>query len=127
MLTARAENLLHGITNLDDTVRRLQAFAAAGADVLYAPGLKTLEEVRLVTSAVTKPVNVLAPVLKGVTVAQLADAGAKRISTGGALARAAITALMRAGTEMLERGSFEWTSDLTSSADVKRLLSAWVA
>ncbi len=126
-LTARAENFLHGRNNLDDTIRRLQAFEAAGADVLYAPGLKTLDEVRLVTGALKKPVNVLAPMLKGVTVAQLADAGAKRISTGGALARAAITALLRAGAEMIERESFAWTSDLASSAEVKKLLGAWVA
>ena len=126
MLTARAENLLHGKNDLDDTIRRLQAFEAAGADVLYAPGLKTLDEVRLVTGALKKPVNVLAPVMKNVTVAQLAEAGAKRISTGGALARSAITALLRAGAEMIDRESFEWTSDLASSADVKKLLSAWV-
>ncbi|MDT4951913.1 MAG: hypothetical protein QOJ02_51 [Acidobacteriota bacterium] len=123
-LTARAENLIRGKNDLADTIRRLQAFEAAGADVLYAPGLTTLDEVRLVTDALTKPVNVLAPLLKGVTVAQLADAGAKRISTGGALARAAITALLRAGADMCEAGSFAWTSDLASSADVKKLLSA---
>jgi len=71
-LTARAENLLYGRHNLDDTIRRLQAFEAAGADVLYALGLTTLNEVRLVTGALGKPVNVLAPLLlKGVTVAQL--------------------------------------------------------
>lgn len=122
-LTARAENLLHGRQDLDDTIRRLQAFEAAGADVLYAPGLTTLEEVRAVTGALSRPVNVLAPLLKGVTVAELAEAGAKRLSVGGALARAAVTALLRAGTEMRERGSFGWASDLTSSADVKRLLS----
>ncbi|PYS79311.1 MAG: 2-methylisocitrate lyase [Acidobacteria bacterium] len=126
-LTARAENLLHGRHDLDDTIRRLQAFEAAGADVLYAPGLTTLDEVRSVTGALSKPLNVLAPLLKGVTVSQLADAGAKRISTGGALARAAITALLRAGAEMREGGSFGWTSDLASSADVKKLLGAWVA
>jgi 2-methylisocitrate lyase-like PEP mutase family enzyme len=122
-LTARAESLLHGRYDLDDIIRRLQAFEAVGADVLYAPGLKTLDEVRLVTSALTRPVNILAPMLNGMTVAQLAEAGAKRISTGGALARAAITALLQAGTEMLERGSFEWISDLASSAEVKKLLS----
>lgn len=122
-LTARAENLLHGRHDLDDTIRRLQAYEAAGADVLYAPALTTLDEVRLVTSAVSKPVNVLAPMLKGVTVAQLAEAGAKRISVGGALARAALTALLRAGKEMREQGSFRWTSDLASGADVNRLLS----
>ena len=126
-LTARAENLIRGRNDLDDTIRRLQAFEAAGADVLYAPGLKTLEEVRLVAGALTKPLNVLAPMLKGVTVAQLAEAGARRISVGGALARAALTALLRASAEMREAGSFAWTSDLASSADVTKLLSAQVA
>ena len=125
-LTARAENLLRGRHDLDDTIRRLQAFEAAGADVLYAPALTTLDEVRLLTSALSKPVNVLAPPLKGVTVAQLADAGAKRISIGGALARAAITALLRAGIEMRDQGSFGWTSDLASSTEVKKLLSTWI-
>ena len=88
--TARAENLLRGNDDLDDTIRRLQAFADAGADVLFAPGLTSLEQVRLVTSAVNKPVNVLASFLPGVTLAELQDAGAKRISVGGALANAAI-------------------------------------
>jgi len=123
-LTARAENLIRGRNDIDDTIRRLQAFEAAGADVLYAPGLTTLDEVRLVAGALTKPLNVLAPLLKGVTVAQLADAGAKRISLGGALARAALTALLRACAEMREAGSFAWASDLASSADVTKLLSA---
>ncbi len=123
-LTARAENLLRGRQDLDDTIRRLQAFEAAGADVLYAPALTTLDEVRLVTGALNKPVNVLATFLKGVTVAQLADAGVKRISIGGALARAAITALLRAGMEMREQGSFGWSLDLASGTDVEKLLSA---
>jgi 2-methylisocitrate lyase-like PEP mutase family enzyme len=122
VLTARAENLLRGRQDLDDTIRRLQAFEAAGADVLYAPGLTTLDEVRAVTGALEKPVNVLGPLLKGVTVEQLAEAGARRISTGGALARAAITALLRAGAEMRDRGSFEWTADLASSRDVHKWL-----
>jgi 2-methylisocitrate lyase-like PEP mutase family enzyme len=121
-LTARAENLLRGRADLDDTIRRLQAYEAAGADVLYAPALSTLDEVRLVTGAVHKPVNVLAPMLKGVTVAQLADAGVRRISLGGALARAALTALLRAGAEMRERGSFEWAAGLASAAVVNELL-----
>ena len=123
-LTARAENLLRAGHDLDDTIRRLQAFEEAGADVLYAPGLKTLEEVRAVTGALGKPLNVLGPLVKGVTLAQLAEAGAKRISTGGALARAAVTALLRAGREMLDEGSFGWTSDLESSANVASLLNA---
>jgi len=124
-LTARAENLLHGRPDLDDTIRRLQAFEKAGADVLYAPGLTTLDQVRAVTGAVGKPVNVLAPPLKGVTLAQLAEAGAKRISIGGALARAAVAALLRAGREMRDQGSFGWTADLASGADIKKLLDRW--
>ncbi len=122
MLTARAENLLHGIDNLDDTIRRLQAFEAAGANVLYAPGLKTLEDVRLVTNSLGKPVNVLATFIKNVTLDELASAGAKRISVGGALARAAFTALIRAGREMQNTETFRWTDDLASSGDVHKLL-----
>ncbi|HWS87181.1 MAG TPA: isocitrate lyase/phosphoenolpyruvate mutase family protein [Pyrinomonadaceae bacterium] len=122
VLTARAENLLRGRQDLDDTIRRLQAFEAAGADVLYAPGLTTLDEVRAVTGALRRPVNVLGPMLKGVTVAQLAEAGVRRVSTGGALARAALTALLRAGAEMLDRGSFGWTKDLAPGPDVQKFL-----
>src|SRR5829696_5016454 len=121
-LTARAENLIHGRNDLDDTIRRLQAFEAAGADVLFAPGLKSLDEVRLVSDALKKPLNVLAPFIKGATLDQLGDAGAKRISVGGALARSAFTALIRAAGEMRELGSFGWTSDLASGSEVQRLL-----
>jgi 2-methylisocitrate lyase-like PEP mutase family enzyme len=124
-LTARAENLLRGRPDMDDTIRRLQAFEKAGADVLYAPALTTLDQVRTVTGALSKPVNVLAPPLKGVTLAQLAQAGAKRISIGGALARAAMAAVLRAGREMRDQGSFGWTSDLASGADIKKLLGPW--
>lgn len=90
--------------------------------MLYAPGLTTLAEVRLVAGALTNPVNEPGPLLKGVTVAQLAAAGAKRISTGGALARAAVTALLRGGAEICEQGSFGWASELVSSADASRFL-----
>ena len=121
-LTARAEGLLRGRRDFDETIRRLQAYEAAGADVLYAPALTTLDEVRMVTGALKKPVNVLAPPLKGVTVAQLAEAGAKRISIGGALARAAAAVLLRAGREMREQGGFGWTSDAASSGELKKLL-----
>ncbi len=123
-LTARAENLLRGRKDLDDTIRRLQAFEDAGADVLYAPALTTLEEVRTVTDAVSKPVNVLAPPLKNVTVAQLSESGAKRISIGGVLARAVIATLLRAGTEMRDQGTFGWTADATPGAEINKLLSA---
>ncbi len=119
---ARAENLIRGVNDLDDTIRRLKAFEAAGADVLYAPGLKTLEEVRRVTSALGKPVNVNMTGLHHTTVKQLGEAGAKRISTGGALARAAIAALLRAGREMQSTGGFTWADSATSGAEMKKLL-----
>src|SRR5262245_37139296 len=101
-LTARAENFLHGRPDLADTVRRLQAFAAAGADVLYAPGLSTREQIAAVVKAVApKPVNLLAsPALGAITVAQIGDLGVKRISVGGLLARAAYSAALRAAREM---------------------------
>ncbi|MCZ6771885.1 MAG: isocitrate lyase/phosphoenolpyruvate mutase family protein, partial [Proteobacteria bacterium] len=121
-LTARAENLLRDRRDLHETIRRLKAYEAAGADVLYAPALVTIEEVRMVTGAIGKPVNVLAPPLKGVTVRDLADAGAQRISIGGALARTAITALLRAGREMRDEGSFLWNADAAPGDEINDLL-----
>lgn len=126
-LTARAENMLWGRNDLDDTIRRLQAFEAAGADVLYAPGLTTLDQVRAVTSAVGRPVNVLAPFLKGVTVAELAEAGAKRISVGGALARGAVGFLLRAAAEMRDQGTFSWTAEVPAGAEIARLLKPYLS
>lgn len=123
VLTARAENQLRNQNDLGDTVRRLQAFEEAGADVLYAPGLSTLDEVRTVTSSVAKPVNVLATMVPGATVEQLAAAGAKRISIGAALARASITPLLRAGREMLEKGSFDWLADMPPDRLVDQALA----
>lgn len=117
-LTARAENHIRGRNDLDDTVRRLQAYAEAGADVLYAPGLASLEDVRAVARSVGKPVNVLAPCIAGVSVSELAAAGAKRISVGSALADVAIGALLRAGREMQDQGSFGWLSGAASAAEV---------
>lgn len=122
VLTARAENLLHGVLDLGDTIRRLQAYEAAGAEVLYAPGLTTLDDVRRVTGAVGKPVNVLAVMVKGASVGTLAGAGAKRLSVGGALTRAAFTAVIRAGIEMQGEGTFAWTTDLTPTTTVLGLL-----
>jgi 2-methylisocitrate lyase-like PEP mutase family enzyme len=122
VLTARAENLLRGVRDLDDTIRRLQAYERAGADVLFAPGLSTLDDVRRVTSAVGRPVNVLASLLPNATVTELATAGAKRISVGGALARAAQSALIRAATELRDGGTFTWMSGLATPAEVARLL-----
>lgn len=125
LLTARAENLIHGRKDMADTIRRLQAYADAGADVLYAPGLRNLAEVRQVVSAVRRPVNVVTGWLDpDITAAQLAEAGAKRISVGGALSRLALATFVAAGRAMKEQGSFAWMRDMLSFADVQRLLGA---
>ena len=104
MLTARAENHIRGNPDLDDTIARLQAFERVGADVLYAPGLGTVEEIRALCAAVSKPVNVLAR--RTLTLREIADAGAQRISVGGALAWVAAGALISAAEAILERGDF---------------------
>ncbi len=118
LVTARAENFLHGRPDLDDTIRRLQAFVQAGADVVYAPGLPSLDAIRSVCAAVESPVNVLMG-LKGATftVEELQDAGVKRISVGGAFARAALGAFMRAAREVKERGTFTFSADAIPDAE----------
>ena len=117
LLTARADNFLYGRPDLDDTIRRLQAFAAAGADVLYAPGLHDLEAIRAVCAAVSKPVNVVMG-LSGpaFSVAQLREAGVKRISVGGSFARAALGAFMRAAQEVKDHGTFTYAADALPDA-----------
>ncbi len=124
LLTARAENFLHGHPDLDDTIRRLQSFAKAGADALYAPGLTNLEAIRAVCASVSKPVNVLMG-LTGATfsVEELAAAGVKRISVGGSFARAALGGFVRAAREVKERGTFTYAADALPSAEVKRYLA----
>lgn len=114
MLTARAENYLHGRTNLGDTIRRLQAFQEAGANVLFAPGLRTAEEIRSITSSVDRPVNVIMG-LQGVslTVQELSALGVKRISLGSSLARAAFGGFLRAAMEVREKGSFDFSREAT--------------
>jgi 2-methylisocitrate lyase-like PEP mutase family enzyme len=123
LLTARAENFLHGRPDLDDTIRRLQSFSKAGADVLYAPGLTSLDAIRTVCASVSKPVNVLMG-FAGATfsVEELAAAGAKRISVGGSFARAALGALVRAAREVKEKGTFAYSAEALPSAEVKRYL-----
>jgi 2-methylisocitrate lyase-like PEP mutase family enzyme len=124
VLTARCENFLWGRPDLDDTLKRLQAFEAAGADVLYAPGLRDLAMIRAVCASVGKPVNVVMGLPgAGFGVAELAEAGVKRISTGSALARAAYGAFLRAGREILERGTFAFAAEAASFAEVERLLA----
>ncbi|MBO6900676.1 MAG: isocitrate lyase/phosphoenolpyruvate mutase family protein [Rhizobiaceae bacterium] len=121
VFTARAENFLWGIRDLDDTIRRLQAFEKAGADVLYAPALPDVETVRTVCSAVSKPVNVL--VRPDFTVAALREAGAKRLSLGSKLTTAAFGAVRNAAREMLEGGSFEFSKNEMPFAELQKLFS----
>jgi 2-methylisocitrate lyase-like PEP mutase family enzyme len=106
-LTARSENFLRGKPDLDDTIRRLQAFEAAGADVLFAPGLPDLESVRTLCAAVSKPVNFMIG-MKGCSfsVAELEGAGVRRISLGGSLYRAAMVGFMNAAKEIKDSGTF---------------------
>jgi len=120
-LTARAENLLRGINDLDDTIKRLQAFETVGANVLYAPGICSLVELKQVTSELKSPFNVLAPFFRGVSVDDLAEAGAKRVSIGGALNWAAVNPILKAGKEMLEKGTFNWTAEMAPNGEVKKL------
>ena len=104
VLTARAENHIRGNPDLDDTIARLQAFEAAGADVLYAPGLRTAEEIRTVCEAVTRPVNVLS--VPGLSMAEIVEAGAQRVSVGGALTWVAVNAFADAARSIREHGDF---------------------
>jgi 2-methylisocitrate lyase-like PEP mutase family enzyme len=122
-LTARAENFLHGRRDLDDTIRRLQAFEKAGADVLYAPGLPDLAAIKAVCAAVSKPVNVLAG-RPPFTVAELAAAGVKRISLGGLLPRVAAGALLRAGRELKTQGTFTFAESAASMAEVSGFMGS---
>jgi 2-methylisocitrate lyase-like PEP mutase family enzyme len=105
VLTGRAENFIRGNPDLGDTIERLQAYQEAGADVLYAPGLSTAEEIRQVVSSVDRPVNVLARA-GAPTVAELAELGVARISVGGHFAFAAIAGLVEAATELRDRGTY---------------------
>jgi 2-methylisocitrate lyase-like PEP mutase family enzyme len=104
VLTGRAENHIRGNPDLDDTITRLQAYEQAGADVLYAPGLATVDEIRAVCAAVSKPVNVLAR--PHLTMRELTDAGAQRVSVGGALTWVAVAGLISAAEDMRDRGDF---------------------
>lgn len=124
LLTARAENFLHGRPDLGDTIARLQAFSEAGADVLYAPGLPDLEAIRAVCASVAKPVNVVMG-LKGArySVAELAGAGVKRISVGGSFARAALGGFLRAAREVKEQGTFGYADDALPHAEAHRFMA----
>jgi 2-methylisocitrate lyase-like PEP mutase family enzyme len=125
VLVGRAENFLHGRPDLDDTIRRLQAYEAAGADALFAPGVTRPEDIRTVCASVGKPVNVVMG-LKGValSVDELAALGVKRISLGSALSRAALGAVIRAAREIQEHGTFRFAEEALPYAEANALMSA---
>lgn len=124
-LTARAENYLVGRPDLNDTIKRLQAYQEAGADVLYAPGLSTKDDIAAVVSSVDRPVNVIMG-LQGVqlSLAELSALGVKRISVGSALSRAALGAFLRAAHEMREHGTFTFAEQAVSFRDLSTMFKA---
>lgn len=126
VLAARAENLLWGRPDLDDTIRRLQAYAEAGADLLYAPGLKTAEEIdRVVRAVAPKPVNVLMGLAGcALDLATLRSLGVRRVSVGSSLARAAYGEMLRAAREISDKGSFGYGNDAPSLATLNAAFRA---
>ena len=124
MLTARAENYLHGRPGLADTIARLQAYQEAGADVLYAPGLTSRDDIAAVVSSVDRPVNVVMG-LQGVQLSldELAAIGVRRVSVGSALCRTALGAFLRAAREMREQGTFAFADDAARPRDLNAIFS----
>jgi 2-methylisocitrate lyase-like PEP mutase family enzyme len=121
VLTARAENFIRGVPDLDDAIRRLEAYKAAGADCLYAPGIRTREQIEAVVKAVAPaPVNFLGGGAFGFTVSEIAAMGVRRISVGGSLARVAMAAFIRVATEIAEKGKFDGFAGLISNADLNK-------
>jgi 2-methylisocitrate lyase-like PEP mutase family enzyme len=124
VFTARAEGFIRGVPDLDDVIRRLKAFAAAGADCLYAPGIKSREEIEAVVKAVApKPVNFLNSGAFGFTVADLAAMGVRRISVGGSLARVAMHAFIRTATEIAKEGKFDGFAGLISNPELNKFFA----
>jgi len=122
-LTARAENFLVGIADLKDTIKRLQAYQEAGADVLYAPCITTREEITTIVQSVDRPVNFLMGTQSvRYSVAELSEMGVRRISVGSALATAALGAFLRGAREMKDRGTFEYAKDSAGFGEVSKLL-----
>ena len=125
VFTARAENFIRGVPDLDDVIRRLKAYAAAGADCLYAPGIRTREQIEAVVKAVApKPVNFLAGWAMEYTVNDIAAMGARRISVGGSLARAAMHAFVKTATQIANEGKFDGFDGLISNPELNKFFSA---
>jgi 2-methylisocitrate lyase-like PEP mutase family enzyme len=119
-LTARTESFLRGNPNLDDVIKRLQAFEKAGADVLYAPHFRDIATMKIAVSAVSKPLNVVMSAADpSITVAEMEAIGIKRVSVGGALARLAMAAFMKGAREMKEKGGFTWMRDAMTGKQLK--------
>jgi 2-methylisocitrate lyase-like PEP mutase family enzyme len=124
VFTARAENFIRGVPDLDDVIKRLKAYTAAGADCLYAPGIKTREQIEAVVKAVApKPVNFLGGGAFGFTVSDLAAMGVRRISVGGSLARVAMHAFIRTATEIANEGKFDGFAGLVTNAELNKFFS----
>jgi 2-methylisocitrate lyase-like PEP mutase family enzyme len=124
VLTGRAENFIRGVPDLDDAIRRLKAYAAAGADCLYAPGIRTREQIEAVVKAVApKPVNFLNSGALGFTVADIAAMGVRRISVGGSLARVAMHAFIRTATEIAKDGKFDGFAGLITNPELNKFFS----
>ncbi len=122
VLTARAEHLLRVGPDFDAVITRLQAYEAAGADVLFAPGIRTVEDLQTVTGAISKPFNVLGVMLTGATLADMQAAGAQRISIGGSLPFVGAKPIIESCEAMLSQGSFDWAADMASPGDVIALM-----
>ncbi len=123
IFVARSENFLHGRPDLDDTIRRLQAYEKAGADVLFAPGLPTLDAIATVCREVSKPVSVVQAAKNAAfSLSELEAAGVRRVSTGGALIRAALSAVREAGVELRDEGRSTYLDRIMTTADVNALM-----
>ena len=124
VFTARAENFIRSVPDLDDVIKRLKAYAAAGADCLYAPGIRTREQIEAVVKAVApKPLNFLSGGAFGFTVSDLAAMGVRRISVGGSLARVAMHAFIRTATEIAKEGKFDGFAGLVTNAELNKFFS----
>lgn len=127
MLTARAENYLNGKPDLKDTIKRLQAYQEAGADVLFAPGIRTKEDIAAVVSSVDRPVNVVMGLVNcDLNLEQLASLGVRRVSVGGSLARAALAGFLQAAREIREKGSFTYASGAIPGAEINGMFQSWL-
>src|ERR1700761_597399 len=125
VFTARAENFIRGVPDLDDAIRRLKAYAEAGADCLYAPGIRTREQIEAVVKAVApKPVNFLAGWAMEFTVNDIAAMGVRRISVGGSLSRAAMHAFIKTATQIANEGKFDGFDGLISNPELNKFFSA---